>query len=158
MPISKDGKDDRYNSSQCCNQGEELGGPGSHMFSVHLAGPPIGLDIPEGLCEEEAGKKGSEDSQRDSGSIRGEIGIFGADLCHFVQRLIVTTHVCGMAIPNDPVVEVAFAVLIKAERETTIGRESEELSLLQLLVHFNAEEEGIVQEEEQPKPEEIFVS
>ena len=86
-------------------------------------------------------------------------------MCHFVQRLIVTTHnmclilqVCGIAIPNDPVVEVAFAVLIKAERETTIGRESEELSLLQLLVHFNAEEEGIVQEEEQPKPEEIFVS
>lgn len=67
-------------------------------------------------------------------------------------------HVCGIAVPNDPVVEVAFAVLIKAERETTIGRESEELSLLQLLVHFNAEEEGIVQEEEQPKPEEIFVS
>ena len=67
-------------------------------------------------------------------------------------------QVCGIAVPNDPVVEVAFAVSIKAERETTIGRESEELSLLQLLVHFNAEEEGIVQEEEQPKPEEIFVS
>ena len=61
-----------------------------------------------------------------------------------------------MAIPNHPVVEVAFAVLVKAEWKTAICRGSEELSLVELLVHFNAEEEGIVQEEEQPKPEEKF--
>ena len=86
-----------------------------------------------------------------------------ADFSHIVQRLIVTTHnmclilqMCGMAIPNHPVVEVAFAVLVKAEWKTAICRGSEELSLVELLVHFNAEEEGIVQEEEQPKPEEKF--
>ena len=87
-----------------------------------------------------------------------------ADLCHIVELLIVTTHnmrlilhVCGLPIRNDPVVvEVAFAGLIKAERETAIRRESEKLSPLQLFVHFNAEEEGIVQEEEQPKPKEIL--